>query len=160
MPRMLLALAVSLTCWSVATNASGSPGELTQKDNAAVVAATLRYRDAWLANNPSMVMATLTRDAVLLPSSLQPIVGEKAIRAFWWPADGSTTTVTAMDQIIDEVLGDGSVAMVRGHGSLTFTLKQNGQERSETLRSTFINILKRQADGSWLIARRMWSDLR
>ncbi len=104
-------------------------------------------------------MATLTKDAVLLPSGLEPIIGDQAIRAFWWPPDGPKTTVVAMEQTIDGVTADASVAIVRGRGSLDFVLEQAGKRESRTLRSTFINVVRRQDDGTWRIALRMWSDL-
>jgi uncharacterized protein (TIGR02246 family) len=123
------------------------------------ITATLRYRDAWRANDAALVMATLTRDAVLLPSSLEPIVGEKAIRDFWWPSDGPSTTVISMEQIVDDVAADNGLAIVRGRGAVDFILTQGNKKESRTARHTFLNVVRRQADGSWLIAERMWSDL-
>ena len=43
---------------------------LTLGDRAAVEAATQAYREAWLSNDPQRIMATLTPDAVLYPSTL------------------------------------------------------------------------------------------
>ncbi len=111
----ILAVAVSLGHSARRASAVDPDGFQTQGDGP--IAATLRYRDAWRANDATSVMATLTRDAVLLPGGLEPIVGEKAIRGFWWPADGPSTTVISMDQVVDDVTADGSIAVVRGHGS-------------------------------------------
>jgi ketosteroid isomerase-like protein len=133
---------------------------LSPEARSAASAATLAYRDAWLSNAPEKVMATLTADAVLLPSGMEPISGPAAIRAFWWPADGPATTITAMEQTIDEITGERDLAIVRGHGSLTFTMRQDGRETSRTQRSTFLNVVHRQSDGSWKITHRMWSDLK
>jgi len=133
---------------------------LSPEARSAALAATLAYRDAWLSNRPEKVMATLTSDAVLLPSGMEPIAGAAAIRAFWWPAEGPATTVTAMEQTIDEIAGEGDLAIVRGHGSLTFTMRENGRETTRSQRSTFLNVVRRQADGSWKITHRMWSDLK
>ena len=49
---------------------------------AAVREVTQEYRNAWLANDPARVMATLTPDAILLPSGMAPIDGAAAIRQF------------------------------------------------------------------------------
>jgi uncharacterized protein (TIGR02246 family) len=141
------------------TPASGIAADPLQAQRDGAIAATLRYRDAWRANDAALVMATLTSDAVLLPGGLEPIVGDKAIRAFWWPADGPSTTVVSMDQVVDDVIADGGVAVVRGHGALRFELAQAGKSESRSVRHTFLNVVRRQADGSWLIAQRMWSDL-
>jgi ketosteroid isomerase-like protein len=150
------ALAAAVVC---GRNASAR-ATLSPEARSAASAATLAYRDAWLSNAPEKVMATLTRDAVLLPSGMEPISGAAAIQAFWWPADGPATTITAMGQTIDEITGEGDLAIVRGHGSLTFTMRQDGRETTRTQRSTFLNVVRRQADGSWKITHRMWSDLK
>ncbi len=34
---------------------------------------------------------------MLLPPGRLPLKGEREIRAFWWPSDGSRTTITAFD---------------------------------------------------------------
>jgi uncharacterized protein (TIGR02246 family) len=150
------ALAAAVVC---GRNASAR-ATLSPEARSAASAATLAYRDAWLSNAPEKVMATLTPDAVLLPSGMEPIAGAAAIRAFWWPADGPATTITAMEQTIAEITGEGDLAIVRGHGSLTFTMRQDGREATRTQRSTFLNVVRRQADGSWKITHRMWSDLK
>src|SRR5689334_11799901 len=139
-------------------SATVSAADLPSSDAAAVRAATQEYRNAWLANDAGRVMATLTPDAIILPSGLAPIEGQDAIRRFWFPTTGPATTVTAMELTIDEVNGSGDLAVVRGRGTLTF--KTAGSDASTSLRSTFLNILRRRPDGRWLIARRMWSDLR
>jgi len=131
---------------------------LSASDVEAVRAATFAYRDAWLVNDADRVMATLTTDAVLLPSGLGPIQGSAAIRAFWWPASAAATTVTAMTLTIDEIDGSGDLAIVRGRGTLTFIIAGDATPRS--LASTFINVLHRQPNGAWLISARMWSDAR
>ncbi len=105
-------------------------------------------------------MGTLAADAVLLPSGLEPIVGHAAIRRFWLPAGGPATSVTAMEQTVDEIAGDGGLAVVRGRGSLTFTMRTDGKDEVRTQTFTFVNVVRRQADGKWLITHRMWSDLR
>ena len=135
-----------------------SSDSLSATDAAAIRAATLAYRDAWLANDAERVMATLTRDAVLLPSGLPAIQGSAAIRGFWWPVAAAATTVTAMELAIETIDGCGDVAFVRGRGTLTFTMADRSAPRSQA--STFINVLRRQRNGAWLIAERMWSDMR
>ncbi len=153
---MLKAFAVT-GCLATSLFAAGA---VPASDAAAVRAVTQEYRSAWVANDPARVMATLTPDAVLLPSGLAPIEGAAAIRQFWWPHDGAMTTVTAMELLIDELDVSGDLAYVRGRGTLTF--RTGGiTAPTRTLRSTYLTILRRQpATRHWLISRRMWSDLR
>jgi uncharacterized protein (TIGR02246 family) len=159
MRQLLCVLAVVSCVGQRATTGSEVNADPFQAPRDAAIKATIRYRDAWRANDAALVMATLTRDAVLLPSSLEPIVGEKAIRDFWWPRGGPSTTVISMEQIVDNVTADRGLAIVRGHGSLDFVLTQGDKKESRTARHTFLNVVRRQPDRSWLIAERMWSDL-
>ena len=132
-------------------------------DEIAVRAATEAYSRAWLADDPVSVMRTLVSDPVLLPSGRPPLVGAEAVRAFWWPPSGPTTRVIAMRQEIDAVGISGDLAYSRGRGTLTYVLEPPTRSAAgppTTIHSTFINILRRQPNGSWLIAERMWSDLR
>lgn len=130
------------------------------RDHAAAEAATQAYREAWLSNDPQRIMATLTPDAVLYPSALTPIAGSDAIRKFWFPSS-SSTRVIAMELAIDAVHVDGNTAVTSGMGSLTFVVTTNGADgQPRTQRSWHVNVLRRQGDGSWLIWKRMWGDLR
>ena len=128
-------------------------------DRAAVEAALRAYREAWLANDAARVMATITPDAVIYPSSLRPISGAAAIRAFWFPATGPATTVLAMTVTIEDVHVDGDTAIASGSGSLTFVLDSAAANAApRTQQSWHVNVLKRQPDGGWRIWRRMWGD--
>jgi uncharacterized protein (TIGR02246 family) len=132
----------------------------TYGDRAAVEFATREYVSAWKANDPKRVMATLLPDAVLLPSGLAPISGTDAIKRFWFPAAGPATRVIDMELTIDDVKLDGDLAVVSGRGLLVYTTTDAKAGAPHTLRSWYVNVLRRQLDGRWLIARRAWSDLR
>jgi uncharacterized protein (TIGR02246 family) len=138
------------------------PPPQTFGDRAAVEFATREYVDAWKANDTRRVMATLLPDAVLLPSGLPPISGTDAIMRFWFPTAGPATRVIDMDLTIDDVKLDGDLAVVSGRGVLVYTTASPGAANAapRTLRSWYVNVLRRQLDGRWLIARRAWSDLR
>ena len=132
-----------------------------ESDRAAVERATLAYRDAWLANDAARVMATITSDAVIYPSTLPPVAGADRIRQFWFSPSGPSTRVTAMQLSIDEVTIDGDMAVVAGRGSLTFVIAANGVDGApRSQRSWHVNVLRRQPDGGWRIWRRMWGDTR
>ena len=148
----LLLLTVSV-CWA------GQASSLSREDENAIGAVVQAYRNAWLNGEPEAVIATFTPDAVLQPSGLRPIVGEEAIRSFWWPSDGPATKVLAMELQVDEVGGEGKFAFVRGRGSLTFSYEQDGVVKTVSASSTFLNILRKGTDGSWKISHRMWNDL-
>jgi uncharacterized protein (TIGR02246 family) len=145
---------------AILLNASQTAPPPVTPDHTAVEAATQAYREAWLSNDAQRIMNTLTLDAVLYPSSLPPIVGRDAIRRFWF-SPSSPTRVVAMELSVDSVHLDGDTAVASGMGSLTFVVTVNGVDGApRTLRSWHVNVLRRQRDGSWLIWKRMWGDLR
>lgn len=116
------------------------------------------YVAAWISNDSAAVMATISRDAVIIPSRMKPIRGIEAIRAFWFPDDGSTTTVTSYQTRIEASRIDGSIGWAWGTGDLSFTWEKDGQRTSASQTSTFTMIAMREADGTWRIVHRMWTD--
>jgi uncharacterized protein (TIGR02246 family) len=140
----------------------GAPEDpFSAADEAAVRALEESYRQAWLANDSEAVMATLASDAVIMPAGREPIQGDSAIRAYWWPDDGSSTTIHGYEITVDEVHGSGDLAFLRGHGTLSFEYQQSDGTVSEiTSNSVYLAVAQRNEDGDWRIARRAWSPLR
>lgn len=136
------------------------PARLSPEDREGIRALEGAYTSAWMANDSAAVMATLAAGAVIVPGGVGAIEGEAAIRDFWWPEDGPTTTVTSYTTTIDEIGGSGSVAYLRGRGELTFTWESpDGTGGERTSRSVFLAVVRKGPDGAWKIARRMWSNL-
>ena len=143
--------------WLLAACAEDDADEylLSANDLAAIQQAHFAYRDAWRANDPDAVMASLTADAVLMPHHGAPVVaGADAIRQFWFPPDSPPATVTTFDTTVDEVSGSGDVGYLRGTFSLSFEF--GGQ--TYTNGGNFMEIARKQADGDWLISHRIWND--
>lgn len=133
----------------------------TAEDEVAVRALEEAYRTAWRANDSAAVMATLAPDAVLMPAGVEPLRGEAAIRAYWWPDDGSETSIVAYEITIHEVAGSGDLAFLRGRGELEFTYTTaEGQTTEHESRAVHLSVARRGDDGEWRIARRAWSALR
>jgi len=123
-------------------------------DTGAIKAADSAYAAAWLANDSEAVMGTLTEDAVIIPSGMEAIEGATSIREFWWPADSPPTTVKEFTLDQREVGGGDGLAFVRGSFSLAFDYDGKAYASDGEYESR----LRRLPDGSWRIARRMWSD--
>lgn len=153
----VLCLLLPLGC----IDAPVSPTPLTEAEEEAVRAVERAYVEGWEANDPEAVMATLARGTVLVPDGMAPIRGDSAIRAFWWPDDGSETRVTAYRTSVEEVGGSGSVAYLRGSGDLAFDWREapDGAWRSFTSRSAWLAVLRRGEDGAWRMTHRMWHAL-
>ncbi|NIP59012.1 MAG: hypothetical protein GWM92_10000, partial [Gemmatimonadetes bacterium] len=91
---------------------------LREADRERVRAVEEAYVEGWEANDSATVMVTLASDAVLIPGGMAPIRGDSAIRAYWWPGDGSETRVTAYRTSVAEVGRSPSLAYLRGEGDL------------------------------------------
>src|SRR5512134_2812134 len=86
---------------------------LKRGDSVAIAQVQAAYVQAWLADDTAGVLATLDSGAVLLPPGRLPVQGHAAIRAYWWPEDGSHTRITGFTWELTEVLGSGSLAVAR-----------------------------------------------
>lgn len=151
----MIAIVVSACLVLAAKGCFEAPrSSLSSSDIDAIKLADQAYVRAWLANDREQVMATLTEDAVLLPSGLAALEGSDAIREFWWPADSPPTRVTEFTAVQREVGGYGELGFVRGSFALSFTY--GGSSYSSA--GEYMSILRRLPDGVWRISHRMWSD--
>jgi uncharacterized protein (TIGR02246 family) len=130
--------------------------ELTARDSSAIEAVRSAYVQAWLADDTAGVLATLDSEAVLLPPGRLALKGQRDIRAYWWPADGSHTTITAFDWTIEELSGTPELAFSRGISTVAWKYQKDTVRAERTSRSTNLTILRRGSDGSWRIVRQMW----
>ena len=151
-PRIRFALAFAVTACT-----TGSPvTRFTAADQQAIRALDSVFVAAWLRDDTTAVMNTLTPDAVLMPAGQGLLATPDAIRAFWWPSDGSQTRILTFQRTIDELNGEGDMAWMRRSDSLTFTYAKGGTTSSLVSRSMSLAVLRRQTDGAWRFSRVMW----
>lgn len=132
---------------------------LTARDSSAIESVQAAYVKAWLADDTSAVLATLDSAAMLLPPGHLPVHGHDAIRAYWWPTDGSHTTTTAFDVSVEELVGTNQLAFTRGVSKVSWRYEKDTVRSEQTSRTTSLTILARGADGQWRIIRQMWGPL-
>jgi uncharacterized protein (TIGR02246 family) len=129
---------------------------LSSQDSSAIEAVRAAYVRAWLDGDTSGVLATLDSEAVLLPPGRLPVEGQPAIREFWWPNDGSRTTITAFDWTLNELSGTPQLAYTHGISTIAWRYEKDTVRSEQTTRSTNLTILHRGTDGKWRILRQMW----
>ena len=145
----------ALFCCVLLTNSTALvAAELDANDLNSMRDASKAYASAWLSNDAENVMATLVGEPILSPSGLDYREGQKAARDFWFPADSPATTVTRFDTEELEIDGSGDLGFVRG----TFTLAFDYDGVSYENRGKYVSILRKQADGEWLITHQLWDD--
>lgn len=154
--RLTRTVAVILTL--LALNACGERSDigLTKSDLNEIRSIEQRYTRYWLADDTTGIMNLLAEDSVIMPSGIKPIEGKKAIRKFWWPEDGSVTVVTEYETQIEEIFGEGSMALVRGRGYLEFSYGKGAEQNEYKSNNMFLMVVSKNEAGKWKIARRMW----
>ncbi|WP_457652465.1 YybH family protein [Rhodocaloribacter sp.] len=102
----------------------------------------------------AVLAAFYTEDAIQLPPDRPPLVGWEAIRSSL-ENELSGITIEAGVEIM-EVVTAGSWAYARGQHRTSVIPQAGGQTTVTT--GSWLDILERQADGSWRIARSAWSN--
>ena len=142
------------------TKALNCGGSLTQADIAGIKAAIETYRTSWLKDNPQAgVESTLLEESVLSPAhGALPVVGLREIRQFWWPRDSPPTKILQLDITVEEVGGNTCIAFARGHDTVSWSVEQNGKLTRTRHGGTYLNVMKKTADGHWRILQHLWDD--
>ena len=129
------------------------------KDREILEAMQEQYRTGWLEMDAEKVLSLFEEGATLQPNRMKPITGMEAIRAFWFPEDGSVTTIHRFEvtPIVLEVMDSLAVGT---HRSLLEWSYEKGDTKMGRLQQGINTVVfRRQADGSWKIWRRMWTDI-
>ncbi len=142
----------------IACSAPNSPS-LSTEDEQQIRALEQAYVDAWLRDDTAAILATLSPDVVLMPGGSHPLVGLDAAREFWWPNDGSRTTITSYTTTIDEIGGNAFLAYLRGTGVLSFIYERDTLRIEQSSRNMTLTIVRKETGNAWRITRRMWAPL-
>jgi uncharacterized protein (TIGR02246 family) len=126
----------------------GGQGQLSKADTEAIRALKAAYIRNAIAGDWNSWADTLTTDAVVMPVD-RKLRGRDAILV-WARAMPRLTSFAAP---IDEVTGSGDLAYATGSYLLT-VIAADGSSTLE--QGSFIDILRKQSDGSWRIARAIW----
>lgn len=133
-------------------------GALTEADRAAIRTIDTAFVHAWLRDDTTGVLRLFSPGAILFPPGGTPVEGIPAIRAYWWPTDGSHTRITAFTRNVAELAGSREFAYMRGVASLTWVTSKDGKETPpQTSHSTDLTLLTRDSRGRWRIIRQMWN---
>jgi len=146
--RNVLRAGSTLLC-AVALAACSAPSGLSASDVTAVRESIDAYVRTALANDWDRWGKVLLADVVAMPPNHAPLVGRDAAVAFV----KTFPKLTQFNVNIDEITGGGGTAYCRGTYSLTFQMPDG---KSSTEKGSFLEIHKRQSDGTWPYARLMW----
>ena len=133
------------------TSAGAEP--LTSSEVAAIHRADSAFAAAANAGDAAAVAAVYHEDAHLMPPSAEAIKGREDIRKFWGGLFGAYQVKITIGS--DDIEGRGDLAYARGHYTLEATPKAKGAGFREE--GKFLEVLRRQPDGSWGYAVDMYS---
>jgi uncharacterized protein (TIGR02246 family) len=121
-------------------------GALSTVDQAAIRAVSDRWAQLLLAQDFDSLVRLYTEDAVFMPPHQPAMHGRTAIRS--WMA--SFPRISRFSLTVDQIDGRADVAYVRGAYSMT--LHPEGASGSIDDVGKYVEIRRRQPDGSWLLA--------
>jgi uncharacterized protein (TIGR02246 family) len=139
---------------SMAGDAPAAPAGFSAEDEAAVRAVDAAWAKAATAGDGKGVAALYTDDATLLPPG-EPMKKGAAAKTYWvdfanafsGPTELNTTTVE----------GHGDLAYATGTYRMTLTPKKPGAKPLPVEQGKYVEVLKKQADGSWKIVHDIWN---
>jgi len=126
----------------------GAP--LTDADRQAIEATVAANLKAFLEKDGVALAATYTDDGVQLPPNQAAWVGREAIRSR--PMEDEIIALTSSTEAID---GEGSLAYWRG--TYHYEGIGPGEETPSVEDGKWVVVLRKQPDGSWLIAFDIWN---
>ena len=122
---------------------------LSDEDVAAIKTAHDAYVQAVRAGGLEATIEFYTEDAILIAKGPM-IQGREAIKEAFGAFSKASTTVTAFDLTLAEIDGRDDLAFVRG--TVSMTMEAEGAPEPIQATGKFLEILRKQEDGSWLIA--------
>ncbi|CAN5410859.1 hypothetical protein BH23BAC3_BH23BAC3_29470 [soil metagenome] len=110
--------------------------------------------DAFNEGDAASIANHFTEDGVLMAPSTPAKTGRNAVESYYqFIFDEFKTSLVSH---YEEVRVSGNLALGRGVAEVELTPHDGGETINST--SKYINILERQADGSWLTTHDIWND--
>ena len=139
---------------SRASGESANAAPLTAADMAAIRAADSSFVAAANAGDVDALTAVYARDASLLPPNLPPQKGHTAIRSFW----GGFLNAYAVKFEIESDTIEGRGDLAYNMGRFRFTAVPKARSNPGVAdEGKFLEVLKKQPDGSWKYLVDMYS---
>ena len=127
---------------------------LSEEDKAAVRATDAKWAQAAKAGDGQGIAALYASDAILLPPG-EPMVKGEAAKKYWVDFANGFSGPTELNTMAVE--GGGDVATAIGTYTMSLTPRKAGAKPLPTEEGKYLEVLRRQDDGSWKIIYDMWS---
>jgi uncharacterized protein (TIGR02246 family) len=130
------------------------PDTSNQADVAAITEMSSARAEAFRQGNAAGIAAHFTEDAILMAPDKSALEGRAAVESYYQSIFDEF--IPDLNSHYDEVEVSGDLAYGRGFAEVILTPRTGG----EPLRSTakYLNILKRQSDGTWKTTHDIWNN--
>jgi len=125
----------------------------TQQDVAAIRAVSDARAEAFRQGDSAAIAAQFTADGFLMAPGSGTKQGREAVRAYYQSIFDEFDA--GLESGYDEVSVSGDLAYGRGFAKVTLKPKVGGATTVSTAK--YLNILRRQADGSWKTTHDIWN---
>jgi uncharacterized protein (TIGR02246 family) len=133
---------------------AAAPAGFSAQDEAAIRGVDSAWARAATAGDAAALTALYTSDAMLLPPFEQAVKGD-AVKKY---NEGMTSAVSGPTELTTQTVeGQGDLAYAVGAYRATLTPKKAGAKPLPVETGKYLEVLKKQSDGSWKIAYDMWS---
>ena len=153
---VLAAVAVAQQPRRARSNTAPAQHNLAE-DQKAIAELQRRDIEANIAVDTEKLLALRTDDVVYLVPANPPLVGKEAVRKYLEEIRQQLADwdMTAYEETWQEVQVVGDFAFE--WGTINIRAKQEGEKRESAAVRNVMQVLKRQPDGSWKIARVIWN---
>jgi len=127
--------------------------EKTKDDKETITAISAARAEAFNKGNAAGIAIYFTDDAYLMAPGGETLRGQMDIEAYYQKIFDEY--ITELESGYEEVKVDGDLAYGRGFAKVVLHPKSGGEPILST--SKYLNILERQADGSWMTTHDIWN---
>lgn len=134
-------------------------GQSPQQDEKAIREINQAYVSAWLAGDEHGVLSLFEEGGSITPGGAGYFEGHEEIRSFWFPNDGSVTTIEEFTNEIVYLTHEDDVIVSCSNSILSWSWQLGEDRLAQDQEGYALTFYRRQDDGSWKIWKQIWSDV-
>ena len=155
--KIILLLIFALNSCTQITDNEQNTGQIDLKNT--ILKIHENYVEGWKNSDEELVMSLFEDNAMIQPNSLKPKKGKAEMREFWFPKDGSVTTIDSFQTEILNLEFLDTLAVTTHHSYLDWDYVKDSTQFGMIQKGIVTTVYRKQKDDSWKIWRQMWTDI-